>query len=102
MRAPSKHFPPGVVRECRAFDFEFGDYWRWDFAWRDPASGRIMQYNCVTYADDALPEADFAERVRAPALARIEREIHRKCGMAYALANQYPLSLPRGIPARFV
>lgn len=101
MRIPRKPFPKGAVRECSAYDY-CGEAFRWDFAWRDPASGRVTQFNVIALAAPELSEADFAERVRKPALACIEREIHRKCGMDYAIKNQYHLSLPRGATARMV
>jgi hypothetical protein len=103
-KTPRKPFPPGVVRECQQYTIdEPYDVWSWDFAWRDPASGRLTQYNALAYAMPEMSETEFAERVRAPAVACIEREIHRKCGMAYAIANQFPLSLPlTAIKARFV
>lgn len=98
-----KRFPPGAVRECMQFTLDGPDVFRWDFAWRDPASGRVTHYYVEAQAEPDMPEADFAERVREPAVACIERQIHRKCGMDYAVANQYPLSLPRTINvARFV
>lgn len=102
MRAPRQHFPPGAVRELRTFDLEIGDVVRWDFAWRDPASGHVTQYSALAFAAPELSEDDFATHVREPAIACIEREVHRKCGMRYAMANQYHLSLPRGVPGRFV
>jgi hypothetical protein len=104
MRIPRKHLPPGAVREVKQWSLDTGtDEWFWDFAWRDPASGRLVQYNArASVAYPGPSEADFVERVRAPAIACIERDIHRKCGVAYALANQHHLSLPRGVVARFV
>jgi hypothetical protein len=98
MRTPRDHFPPGAVREC----LDAGDVVRWDFAWRDPASGRVTQCNVLALSAPELSEDDFATRVREPAIACIEREAHRKCGMRYAMANQYHLSLPRGVPGKFV
>lgn len=102
MRAPRKHFPPGAVRECQQYTLDGPDVWRWDFAWRDPASGRVSQYNTLAFVKAGMSDEDFAARVREPAIACIEREVHRKCGMAYALANQYQLSLPRNVPARYI
>ena len=103
MRAPRKHFPPGAVREMQHYSIDDPYAWRWDFAWQDPASGHVTQYGVDARAEPDMPEADFAERVRGPAIACLEREVHRKCGMDYAVANQYPLSLPRtGCVGRFV
>jgi hypothetical protein len=103
MKTPPKHFPRGACRECQQYTLDGPDVWRWDFAWRDPASGRVTQYNVMAFADASMDEETFAKHVRHPALACIEREIHRKCGMRYALANQYQLSLPRcAAVARFV
>lgn len=106
MRTQRKHFPVGVVRECKQWSlYADADEWQWDFAWKDPASGRLTQYNARASVaqNPKLSEDDFATHVRAPAIACIEREIHRKCGMDYAIANQYPLQLPRvGVVARFV
>jgi len=101
-RAPRKHFPPGAVREVKQFTVDCDEEYRWDFAWRDPASGRVVQFNVRAYAPHSMSEADFAAMVREPALACIEREVHRKCGMDYAMANRYQLALPRHVPGRYV
>jgi hypothetical protein len=102
MKIPRKPFPPGAVRECQQFSIDPPDVYRWDFAWRDPASGKVWQYSTQAMVMPGMSEADFAEQVRAPAIACLERQVHRKCGMDYAMKNQYPLELPRNVPGRFV
>lgn len=104
MRIPRKSFPPGVVREVRQYAaaYDFAIVIRWDFAYRDPASGAWMQVGADAMIAKDVPDSDVERFVREPAVACLEREIHRKCGMAYALANRIPLELPRHGAGRYV
>lgn len=72
---------------------EYGFWVRYDFAYRDPASGWIMQVG----ADVVTTHDDPDERDRCqvePARAVIERLLKRKCGVKLAIANQIHLKLP--------
>jgi len=61
-----------------------------------------MLYYATAYADEKMLTADVDQRIAEPAIKCLERMIHRKCGMDEAIKNQIPLTLPRGVPARFV
>lgn len=99
-----KHFPKGVVRETRQWSPGFDDtvLIRYDFAFVDPASGARAQLCSECYIRKDMTEAEVNEMVLGPALAVLERMIHRKCGMDQALAHYIPLDLPRTVPARYV
>jgi hypothetical protein len=102
-RARKQHLLKGKVREVRQWHLEGQPVeYRYDFAWRDPASGLVSQYCSMTYVDDLMSEAERDERIVPACVAQITREIERACGMEYALKNQYQLSLPRGVPGRYV
>jgi hypothetical protein len=90
----------GHVREVKQFNLGGPDVFRWDFAYRDPASGRMVQYTTQVYVEANEPH--FDERVREPAIACLAMMIQRKCGIKEALANQRQLELPRNVPGRFV
>lgn len=104
LRRARKHFPAGVVRETQQWNPEPGMIeWRYDFRFRDPATGADLLYYATTWADDVkMSVAERDERIAEPAIATLERMVHRKCGMDEAIKNQIPLALPRDVPARFV
>lgn len=106
MRIPHKHFPAGAVRETRQWTPDIGDrlhvQLRYDFRFRDPVSGADLLYYATAWADERMSTRDIDERVAEPAIACLERMVHRKCGMDEAIKNQIPLTLPSAVPARFV
>ena len=101
MRIPAPPASAITVRECQQRTIEGPEIWRWDFAWRDPASGRVTQYCVQSYLADGAPDAHLRE-ARKIAKIKIIREIQHKCGLREALQNQYSLSLPRGMRARYI
>lgn len=106
MRTPPKPFPEGTLRECEQWSPDLEEYMtvRWDFAFKDPASGRWQQYStCAMYNPKIVKTHEaFNEMVRAPAVACLARMIHRKCGMDQAVAHQALLDLPRHVKGRYV
>lgn len=74
---------------------------RYDFAYRDPASGWPQQISVDVLIDaDDLTQRD--ERIVPPARASIERVLKRKCGIKLAISNQIHLKLPVHRAARYV
>lgn len=93
----------GHVRECKQWDVYTGvDHWRWDFAFTDPASGRVRQYSVIGTSVPSFNDEQFAEQVRAPSIACLARSLHQQCGIRKALANEHSLRLPRSMLARYV
>lgn len=104
MRIPRKHFPAGAVRETRQWTYQ-GDFLvqlRYDFRFRDPASGADLLYYVTAWADEKMSTIDVDQRIAEPAIACLERMVHRKCGMDEAIKNQIPLTLPHTVEGRFV
>ena len=95
----------GHVRECSQYSVKNDvEPYRWDFAYRDPASGFEQQYSCTAFACTAVQTPEqFHEMVREPALLRLAMMLQRKCGIKEAVAHKIQLPLPRAaLVARYV
>jgi hypothetical protein len=92
----------GKIRESMQWSLDDHNTVRYDFAFRDPASGRVTQYGCDAHFRYEMSEDQHREMVFEPCLARIAMMIQMKCGIARAIENQIPLSLPRDVRARYI
>jgi len=96
----------GRIRETKQWCPEFDAgvvVYRYDFAFKDPASGRYQQYATELWcADDELITEVRDERLVETYRVAIARLIQQKCGIREAIANQHQLALPRGVEARYV
>lgn len=90
------------LRELEYYNIEEGGkHIRHDFAWRDPASGRLRQY-CVDSRLDELITETARQSVRETARGLIAGILESQCGVERALANQYQLGIPRATTVRFI
>lgn len=96
--------PESRLRVREMLQYSICDDWfpvRYDFAYRDPASGWMIQYIVeVIVTQNDLAYRD--ERAVPPAKATIATYLKRKCGLKLAIENQIPLVLPTGVNARYV
>jgi hypothetical protein len=93
----------GHVRECKQWSCEDLNFVQYDFAYRDPASGRHAQYCVRATYEDWMTDEQMDKMVAEPALACLAMMLQRKCGIREALTHKIPLSLPlTAIKARFV
>lgn len=97
-----KTFKDLVVREALQFSIEDRQLVRYDFAYKDPASGRLVQWCVETITDACMSTQERDERIVPPCKANIARHLRLKCGIDLAIANQIPLDLPRTAEARYV
>jgi hypothetical protein len=91
------------LREVRMFNIsdEGFERVRYDFLYRDPASGWLQQIG----VDAIVREGDDPndERIIEPVRARLAHMLRRKCGLDRAAENQIHLPLPlSAVRARYV
>lgn len=68
---------------------------RYDFAYKDPASGWFTQI-CIDVLAPSDDTAVLDEQIVPVARAAIVRRLKQKCGVKRAIENQLYLELPRG------
>lgn len=100
MRATTeKHRPSDLrLREVAQWSPDNDPYFyiRWDFAWKDPASGWVYQYGVDAYVDETtLADLERRNFLADTAKATIGATLRRKCGLDRAIANRIFLELPR-------
>jgi hypothetical protein len=77
-----------------------GQVVRFDFAFRDPASGRLRQYCVEMWLDPEMSLDD--PRIVEPVVASIARALEAQCGVKVATENRIPLSFPKLANVRMV
>jgi hypothetical protein len=99
-----KGIQPSALRVREVVQFSIADDCvpvRYDFAYRDPASGRRVQW-CVEVLENKDIPSERDQRIIPPVKACIAKHLRSKCGIDLAVANQLELELPRTTPGRFV
>jgi hypothetical protein len=94
----------GQLRESQQYQIydPEGVHYRWDFAYKDPASGKLWQYGCDALVTEPMSDEEFKERIFKPARARIASMLRSKCGIPAALAHQVWLPTARCMKVRYV
>lgn len=72
-----------------------GVFVRYDFAYKDPASGWFIQI-CIDVLAPSDDTAVLDEQIVPVARAAVVRRLKQKCGVKRAIENQLYLELPRG------